>query len=337
MARSIGTSLAVPNAALAADGQALAFEPLGWPHLAAWLARVQALPADRNALPPELAGALAGIKTLAAGFGGPAQLGAQGSAQARVATMPAPPYLGLVWLVERLHALAAQAHALLQALGAPAGAVVRRDALSTLNALTLRARDLGSPLLPLLNRFREAVLPANEAFAGAVGALGQNLQQRWEAVGAQQARLQRLEDELKRTTVLHPMKRKELSQQIDAARATLAGLTAQAEALRLQAAALQLIVDEGAWLDPSIAALVDFVQKLRAAWASFGTILTQLDADAGAAQWQDPAWIAQELALEQALPRWQELVDASARFQAAPPAAAAAAAAQAQPARKMQP
>lgn len=337
MARSTGTSLAVPNAALAADGKALAFEPLGWPHLAAWLAKVQALPADRNALPPALAGALAEIRTLAAGFGGPAQLGsprdAQRDARDRAAAMPSPPYLGLVWLVERLHALAAQAHALLHALGAPAGAAVRRDALSTLNALTLRARDLGSPLLPLLTGFRAAVLPANATFTAAAGALGQALQERWEAVGAQQARLQRLEDELKRTSVLHPIRRKELSQQIDAARQTLAELTAQAEALRLQAAALQDIVDEGAWLDTSIAALVDFVQKLRAAWASFGTTLTQLDAEAGDAQWQDPAWLAQQLSLEQALPRWQELVDASARFQPAPVPAAV----QAQQARKVQP
>lgn len=332
MARSIGTSLAVPHAALAGDGKALAFEPLGWPHLAAWLAKVQALPADRDALPADVAAALAGLKALAAGFGGPARPGARPGTQPE-ATMPSPPYLGLAWLVERLHALAAQAHALLRALGMPDSAAARRDALLTLNALALRARDLGSPLLPLLDGFRAAVLPAHEAFAAAVGALGQRLQQRWEAVGAQQARLQRLEDELKRTSVLHPMRRKELSQQIDAARQALAGLTEQAEALRLQAAALQDIVDEGAWLDAGIAALIDFVQKLRAAWASFGTTLTQLDAEAGDAQWQDPAWLAQQLSLEQALPRWQELVDASARFQAAP----AAAAVQGQQARKVLP
>lgn len=332
MARSIGTSSAVPNAALAGDGKALAFEPLGWPHLAAWLAKVQALPAEPHALPADVAAALAGIKALAAGFGGPAQLGARPGAQP-AAAMPSPPYLGLAWLVERLHALAEQAHALLRALGMPGSAAARRDALSTLNALAVRARDLGSPLLPLLDGFRAAVLPANEAFAAAVAVLGQRLEQSWEAVGAQQSRLKRLEDELKHTSVLHPMRRKELSQQIDAARQTLAGLTRQAEALRLQAAALQDIVDEGAWLDAGTGALLDFVQKLRAAWASFGTTLTQLDAEAGDAQWQDPAWLTEQLALEQALPRWQELVDASARFQAAP----AAAAAQGQQARKVQP
>jgi len=247
--------------------------------------------------------------------------------------MPSLPYLGLAWLVERLHALAADVHALLRTLGMPGSAAARRDALSTLNALAVRARDLGSPLLPLLDGFRSAVLPANEVFAAAVAALGQSLQQRWEAVGAQQARLRRLEEELKHTSVLHPMLRKELSQQIDAARQTLAGLTEQAEALRLQAAALQDIVDEGAWLDAGTGALLEFVQKLRAAWASFGTTLTQLDAEAGDAQWQDPAWLAQQLALDQALPRWQELVEASAGFQAAP----AAAAAQGQQAKKVQP
>lgn len=328
MARSIGTSLAVPNAALAPDGNALAFEPLGWAHLAAWLGKVQALAADRNALPPEVAAALDEIKALAAGFGGPAQLGTQ----ARAATLPSLPYVGLVWLVERLHALAQETHALLLALGAPGNAVARRDTLARLNALTVRARDLGSPLLPLLSQFRAEVLPASAAMALAVGTLGQTLQQSWEAVGAQQATLQRLEDELKRTSVVHPVKRRELSKQIDAARHTLAGLTAQAEALRLRVAALQDIVDEAVWLDASIGALTDFVQKLRAAWASFGTALTQLDVEVAEAQLQDPAWIAQQLALDQALPRWQALIDAVARFQPAP----AAATVQAQQGRKVQ-
>ena len=315
MARGFGTSLAVPQAALAPSGAELAFEPAGWRHLCAWLNKVQALPLADDARPPEVAATLGALMRLAGGFGGPAQLkAARGSA-----TMPAHAWPGFVWLTAQLQALAQETHALLVVLGAPASAPQRRrQALERLGELAATARDLGSPLLPRLEEFRAAILREHDAFAEALRALGSTLQGRWEAVGAQDARLQHLQAQLKATSALHPGRRKELAAAIGAAEEDLTALSGAAETLRLQTAALQAIGDEGVWLDASLGALIDFLHRLRAAWAGFGSSVTQLGADADAAQLETPDWIGAQLMLDEALPRWQALIDVSARFQANP-------------------
>lgn len=313
MARSIGTSLAVPDAALAASGNALAFEPAGWPHLGAYLAKVQALAAAGQELPADIRVSFDAVARLVAGFGAPGA-----AATPDGAAMPAQPYAGIVWLVKRLQVLAQDTRALLLTLRSGAGASERRAALASLMALAVAARDLGSPLLPQLQAFQDAIARANEDFSQAVSTLGQTLQARFEAVGAQQSRLRSLEDKLQHTSALHPLRRKELQAGIAAANRDLEAMGADAEQLRLQVAALQQAVDEGGWLGVTLGALLDFLQKLRAAWAAFGSGLTQLDAEAGDAQLRDAGWIGQQLMLDQAMPRWQALADAAGGFQAGP-------------------
>jgi len=315
MSRTMGSSMAVPLAALAPDGAALAFEGAAWRHLGAWLGKVEALAPGQAADAPELAGALNGIVRLAAGFGGPAQARAARTS----ASMPPHAYAGFTWLVGQLLLLAQETHALLEALGAQASAPERRrQALDQLGELAARARDLGSPLLPKLEEFRAAAVHENAAFSAALQALGATLQACWEAVGAQRARLEQLQAQLKATSALHPGKRRELAAAIEQAEEDLDALTRDAEALRLRAAALGEIGDEGVWLDAGVGAMLDFLHALRAAWANFGSAVTQLGADAGPDRLDSPDWIAAQLMLEQALPRWQALATACLRFGTAP-------------------
>lgn len=314
MARSFGTTLAVPRAALTADGRALAFEPLGFPRLAAWLDKIDHLPADARTLTPALAPVLAGIIDAARGFGTPAQLAALPDVGG-IAARPQPAWLAFVWTVGQLHGAAWDCMRALQSCLAPgADAAGRRAALQDIGVLAARARDHAAAVLPEIQQFRTAIVRDNQHFNSAMADLGANLQSQWEAVGAQRARLDSLQAQLRETGFLHPHKRQELAAQVKTAADELAAATAAAEHLRIQSAVLNDLVQDGAWLDTSLCAMADFLQSVRAAWSSFGAAMTQLAADANAEQLGDPAWLAAQLGADEALPRWRTLADAADHF-----------------------
>jgi hypothetical protein len=230
---------------------------------------------------------------------------------------PKQAFPAFAWTAARLQAAATDTLGAIQSCLAPsASAASRREALQGLGALSAAGRDQAATLLPEVQQFRTTILPANQQFNTAMEGVGRTLQEEWEAVGAQRARLDSLQAKLQRTGVLHPHKRNELLAQIKSAEEDLEAATTRAEQLRIQAAALQEIVQAGAWLDASLGGMVDFLQDLRAAWASFGGAMTQLGADATPDQLADSTWLGTQLDAEEALPRWQALAAAAAGFRA---------------------
>jgi hypothetical protein len=316
MARSTNTTSAVPRAALAPDESVLAFEPLGWNHLAAYLDKADRLPADGALDSPELASAFASVRSAVRAFGTPAQVAAQPGALTG-ASRPKQAYLAFAWTVARLQAAATDTLGAIQScLASGASAASRREALQGLGALSAACRDQAATLLPEVQQFRTAILRANQQFNTAMEGIGRTLQEEWEAVGAQRARLESLQTKLQHTGVLHPHKRHELLAQIKNTEEDLEAATTRAEQLRIQAAALQEIIQAGAWLDASLGAMADFLQDLRAAWASFGGAMTQLGADATPDQLADDTWLGTQLDTVEALPRWQALAAAAEGFRA---------------------
>lgn len=314
MARIIGTSLAVPRAALTADGRALAFEPLGFPRLAAYLDKVDRLPADARTLTPALGAACAAIVDAVHEFGTPAQLAGQPGI-AGSAARPQRPYLAFAWTIGQLQGAARDCLRALQTCVAAAAAPAdRRAALHEMGPLAAQSRDHAAALLPEIQQFRTAIVRENQQFNSAMAEVGTTLQKQWEAVGAQRARLENLQGQLRETGILHPHKRQELAAQIQNAERELASITAAAEHLRVQAAALNELMQDGAWLDTSLCAMADFLQSLRAAWATFGGAMTQLAADASNEQLGDAAWLGAQLGAEDAMPRWRTLADAADHF-----------------------
>jgi hypothetical protein len=314
MARTTGTTLAVPRAALTADGRALAFEPLGFPRLAAWLGKIERLPADARTLTPAISATFVAIDEAVHDFGTPAQLAALPDVTG-IPARPQPSYLAFVWTIGQLHAAARDC---LRALhlcldpGTESGA--RRAALQDLGAIAARSRDHAAALLPEIQQFRSTIVRVNMQFDSAVADLGTSLQAQWEAVGAQRARLENLQGQLRETGILHPHRRHELAAQIGTAEQELHAATAGAERLRMQAVALNELSQDGAWLDTSLCAMADFLQSVRAAWATFGAAMTQLSADAGADQLAAPGWLGAQLGTEDALPRWRTLAHATDHF-----------------------
>lgn len=314
MARSIGTSLAVPRAALTADGHALAFEPLGFPRLAAWLGKIERLPGDARTLTPAVSEAFIVIDEAVRDFGTPVQLSTLPEVAA-IAARPQPSYLAFVWTIGQLHGAARDCLRALQVCVDPgATSAARRAALQELGAIAARSRDHAAALLPEIQQFRSTIVRAKLQFNSAVADLGATLQAQWEAVGAHRARVENLQAQLSETGILHPHKRQELAARIDIAGQELHAATAGAERLRLHAVALNDITQDGAWLDTGLCAMADFLQSVRAAWATFGAAMSQLSADAGAEQLGDHGWLGAQLGAEDALPRWRILADAADHF-----------------------
>jgi hypothetical protein len=316
MARSSVTTSAVPRAALAPDNRVLAFEPLGWSHLAAYLDKAGSLPLAGAGSPGDnaLTDAAAALREAVRGFGTPAQLAGQPGVLDGV-NRPRPACLAFLWTIARLQAAASEAIGALQSCVAPAApADTRRAALRSLGAISAVARDQAAALLPELQQFRSVILAVNRQFSAAAAGTGRALQEEWEAVGARRASIETLQARLQGTGLLHPHRRHELQTQIASAEQELMAATARAEELRLQAAVLQEVVHEGAWLDASLGGIIDFLQALRAAWSGFGGAMSQLGADASPAQLADNTWLAAQLDVADAAPRWQLLASAAERF-----------------------
>jgi hypothetical protein len=314
MARSTGTTLAVPRAALAGDGSSLAFEPLGWKRIANYLDKVEHMPGDARTLTPAMGAAFGAMAEAVGDFGTPAQLSADPD-QLHAQDRAARPYAAFAWTIRRLYSAARDTLAAVRSCTSPgATPLMRRESLQGLGALAARARDQASALLPELQQFRSAILQAHQQFGAAMAGISASLQFEWEAVGAQRARLENLQAQLNQTSILHPHKRHELGVQIRDAEDALTVATTKAEQLRQHAAELHELVQDGAWLDTSLAGISDFLQNLRAAWATFGAAMTQLAADATDAQLADSSWLDHQLDPEDALPRWQALADAADRF-----------------------
>jgi hypothetical protein len=319
MARSIGTTLAVPRAALVPGGEALAFEPLGWAHLAAYLDKVENLPTGITSLSPQVASACDAVGKVVRGFGSPMRLAAllaKHPAALAGHVQPELPYAALVWSAWRLEDAANAVLAFLRKLANPGeSAAARRESLRSIGAVAAAARDHPGPLLPAVASFRTAIVASNAQLDSAIGAATLVLQQEWEGVGARRARVDSLSEKIARTGVLSVHKRRELGVQLKAAEQELESLNAKAERLRIQVATLQKILREGAWLDASLGALSDFLHAARAAWSTFGAAMAQLAMDAGLDQ-LDPAWLHQHLDLDEAGHQWQALSSAAGRFAA---------------------
>lgn len=314
MARTTVTTLAVPRAALAADGTALAFEPLGWRHLAAYLDKVEQMPGDARTLTPALGAAFGPLAEAVRGFGTPDAL-AIDSALLIEHARPERAYPAFAWTIHRLHAAASEVLSALRACTRQGTAPLqRRETLRGLGALAARGRDQASALLPEIQQFRSAMQDAHARFTAAMAGVSCGLQAEWEAVGGQRARLEHLQADLQRTSILHPHKRQQLGIQIHDAEQSLSAAAGRAGQMRLCAAALHELVQEGAWLAPSLAGVADFLQMVRAAWASFGAAMAQIAADATEAQLADTVWLDVQLDAGEAMARWQELADAADRF-----------------------
>lgn len=325
MSRLYGYPLAVQRAALRAAGShvppRLAFvDGSGWQHLQRFVAlagELGSMPADA---PAPLAGAAAALAHQAAHFGPPAALHDRQQAAADAlagSSMPMPLLAALAWFVARLQ-MAAQRqlelqHALLAA-GVTAGA--RRDGLQLLGQEALHARAAGAPLLEGLAGLKPALLAATADLARAAAHGSAALQAQQESLGRQQASSDALAAQIARLGLFGAHKKAALEAQLLALQRDTTQQEAAAEALRGMLGRINLLLSNGAWLEPAFDELLAWLEALRTAWSALGSGVSQLAADAGEQQLADDAWLAGKLDSASALPLWQQLAAAAQAFPA---------------------
>ncbi len=312
-----GVNVAVPDLALLkwGDEDRLALEAVSWAHLNGYIGAVEALPAGFTSGSAAVDDALARVRAQVARFGSPRQVRAWVRANPDTwAKDPAPPTLlaNVVWLVKHLQLSATTVASMLegiQATGASGAAVKER--LARLGSVAEEARRPIGPLAAALDSFKSEVEAANGRLSNACKALAESLQHLQEDVGAARVRVETSAQEVEKAW---PLGRKQKREKLEAMRLELAGHEKRAEALRAVVAMLEPILAEGHWLPSGVADLAQFLDRLRKAWTSFGSGVTQLVADGSDAQLEDAAWLAQVLRTEEATKQWSAIARATGRF-----------------------
>lgn len=314
MSRHFGYALAVPHAALhLGDTDAtLAIDSAGWRHLSAYLDTVERLPQHFAAGQAGLGVAIGKLAAQVLRFGSPcrARVALRGAGHLEPAALPPDPYGGFVWWIDRLQASAASVLTILQQ-DVGAGA---RQRLQSLSDIAAAIRTEIQPLSESLGSFREALTGANRDLAAAAGESAGVLQQMQEEVGAAQVRCASLETRIASLGMLGAHRKPELMQQLLALKAALDDGRARAEQLRLQHAAIEEILNHGAWLDAALGEMAAFLEKSRGAWTTFGSGVAQLAADATAQELADPGLLDQKLDRVSAIEQWSALAAAAQGF-----------------------
>jgi hypothetical protein len=337
MKRRIGATLAVPRAMLghageAGDAGALAFETARWTHFTSFLAQVEQLAPDFTGATAGVTVALDQLRRVLQRFGSPARLRQLLAAQPAAASGPRRPamlYAGIVWWSWQLQGSASGVVLTMRQLAEPAGAhaeAARKASLRRLGALAATGLRQIGPLLVEVNDFKCALLSANGSLAAACADAAALLQSSREAVGALRLQVRTLERQLGRRGRRASHRTEELLRQHAALRAALARNEAQSARIKTELAALDAIVDAGAWSEAGLGDLLAVMNRLRTAWSRFGSAMTQLALDASATQLASRAWIERTVERDEAICEWDALGRSARRFASASRAGVAGAA-----------
>jgi hypothetical protein len=319
MMGSIGLYLAVPSQALLEPGDAnkLAFTS-SWMHLNGYVGKVESLPAEFDSGSAATGEALDTLRAEAKKFGSPRRLRQLVVERPNALADREPPpmlYASIVWLVQRSHESATRVVSFLQSLMESAGS--SDDVKAGLQFLGSKAEEARTPIGPLissLKMFKAGILDANNGLSVACKAGAQTLHQMQEIVGGLEVRVESLKKQIEELGFFGFRKKPELERQLQSLREELADNSACAEKLRTALGKLEPIMNEGFWLQSGVDDLVDFLDKLRKVWTTFGSGLTQLAADSSDAQLGDSVWMEKALGLDAAIRQWNAIGQAAKQF-----------------------
>lgn len=301
----------------------LALDRPSWSHLLSYLDKVEALPGDLASLNPETCAAVAALRDALQAFGSLRAV----QAAPEPPSGPQPPeglYGGVLWVVHRLRAGAAQTAAAIQALqrsGSVAPTGGWREKLLQLGSIAHSSR---SGMLAVARAVRAAlpeIARANEQLVHAFVADADHLQRLQERVGALRAQGEHALQAARKPGFLAALTRRgEAQTQLRELQDELARTSAQAEALRRSVAAVCAVIDESGWVEPALGAIAEFVEQAHKAWTQVGAGVAQVAADASLAQLEDPAWRETALGVSQAAAQWLAISQAAQAFTDAVPA-----------------
>jgi len=323
MREFLGLNLAVPGTALLKPGGAgeLAFNSNYWMRLNRYMGKVESLPEAIEGCSARTGEALDRLRSAAPDFGSPRRL-RQLLLERPNALADAQPaatfYAGIVWLAQHLHESAAFVVSVLRTMGESAASA--NDLKEGLQLLGRRAQDARTsigPVIGSLRDFKSRILNSNSAFSDAFKTDAEHLHKMQEAVGGLKVRVETLQKEIDEIGIFGAGRKHELESQLQSLRQEFEGKSVQAEKLRAALGKLEPIREEAPWLEPSLDDLIEFFDKSRTVWTTFGSGLSQLVADASDDQLKDPAWLKKVLGLDEAVKQWQAIDQAAKLFAAA--------------------
>lgn len=322
-------NLAVPSTALLSVDNAgkLAFETSAWMHLNRYVNRVENLPEVLSGASVSTSEALATLQSEVERFGSPKGLRQLLIKHPDALAAEKPPsllYASIVWLVQRLHESASYTIVALQSLletlpslpeTADSGSAVREFLLD----LGRKADDARNPIANVrtsLESFKSAIMAANNNLAEAYKTDAGLLQQKQERVGALRVQLEGVQKKIDELGFFSSkQKRTELEQELDNLQKELKDTTVQAEMLRTAAiAALEPILEDGAWLQAGLDDLLGFLDNERKVWTDLGSGLTQLAADASESQLGDLTFLKKALGFDESVQQWNAIDHAAKQF-----------------------
>lgn len=305
----------------------LALDRPSWAHLLSYLDKVEALPDDLAPLNPDTRAAVTALRDALQAFGSPRAVQAAPEPPSGVQP-PEGLYAGVLWVVHRLRAGAAQTAAAIQVLqrsGTTAPTGGWREKLLQLGSIAHSSR---SGMLAVARAVRAAlpeIARANEQLVHAFVADADHLQRLQERVGALRAQVDHAQEAARKQGFLAALTRRAMAEtELLALQDELARATAQAEALRRAVAAVCAVIDESGWVGPALDCVAEFVEQAHKAWTQVGAGVAQVAADASLGQLEDPAWRENALGVSQAAAQWLAISQAAQAFTDAVPAGWAA-------------
>ncbi len=320
MTGSFTYNLAVPSAALLKyeDASKLALETSSWVHLNRYVGKVENLPTAINSGIAASGTALEQLRKEALKFGSPKRLRQLIAENPNALADDEPPlmlYASIVWWVHRLHESAASVVSFSKSVmeSAKSGADVK-EGLQCLGHQAEKGRNPIGPLIASLKTFKVGILSANNDLSETCKIDAQSLQQMQESVGGMEYKVESLKKQIDGLGFFSSGKKKQLELELQSLRQQLVDKTACAEKLRAALGELEPILGEGYWLQSGVDDLVDFLDKLRKVWTTFGSGVAQLAADASDDQLEDQVWMKKALGFDEAIKQWTAIEQAAKQF-----------------------
>ncbi|NJM44811.1 MAG: hypothetical protein HC860_00535 [Alkalinema sp. RU_4_3] len=318
IAAFFGQNIAIPNSNILGLNHVhqLACDTTAYRHLKGYLKQVNDLKVSEI---DSLQFALAQVQHETLGFGSPQVLRQCLSGQPNILADQMPPdrlYAALVWLVQQLHLSSTLMTTTLQTLGREARSP--HDVKEGLFRLGHHADSARQPIAALMDRlrtFKPAILRANDQLSEAYKAHTTKLHGQQERLGTLKVMIENLQQNIAKLNFLSSAQtRKKLDQELAVLQQELKDLSTETDQLRRAIGAVELVLEEGAWIATALDDITSFLENLRKLWTTFGTNLTQMAADATDDQLGNVDWLEKGLGLEQAIEQWTLIAQVAKQF-----------------------
>jgi hypothetical protein len=320
MAKFLSVNLAVPSASLLKfdDANKLAFDTSSWIYLNRYISRIENLSVEFSSVSVETGKALTKLRDLAVAFGSPKALRQLLVKNPNVLADSTPPsmlYTSIVWLVQRLHQSAAYTVSFLQGFLEARSGVDVKAGLQELGTTAGKAMQPISDLSVLLSDFKNKIIASNNDLSEACKADADLLHRKQEEVGALHVRVENVQKQIDELGFISSKrKRTEFEHELYFLKLEEKDTVAQAEKLRVAIGGLESILEDGAWLKSSLDDLLEFLDKLRKVWTTFGSNLTQMAVDASDDQLRDLNFVKKALGLDESIKQWHGIDQAAKQF-----------------------